>query len=238
MKSLSQLISKNRRYKNIEKFNRLWREKRLRTPLLVFIGGYAGVGKSTVANVVAKNVAHVSFYPTGFARASAQTYIKKKDNPALYMNTFRLHEFIDKNASKSELKRECVKLFKKQRESVILVLNNCVKFIASEHQNTIVDGNHVCPELVDKVNKNNPGVIIYEFYLKVSDPVTHFKMMQGPTHSRVLTDEDFENARILHDFLVKEAIDNNKDVYEYNVSPEKILSGLDSMLEGVVERYT
>ena len=237
MKRLTNLVSKTRKYRNIEKFNKLWREKRIRTPLLVFIGGYAGVGKSTVANVIAKNIPHVSFYPTGFARASAQTFTKKKDNPALYMNTFRLHEFINKNLNKSEFKRECVRLFKNQRDAVTSVLTNCVKFIASEHQNTIIDGNHVCPNLVDKINKDNPGVILFEFYLKVSDPKVHFQMMQGPTHSRVLTEKDFENARILHDFLVGEAEGKGRMVYEYDVASDEILGSLDSMLEGVVERY-
>lgn len=225
------------KYPNIEKFNRLWLEKRIRTPLVVFIGGYAGVGKSTVAEQIAKRVKFMSFYPTGFARASAQAFTSKKKNPALYMNTFRLHEFIDNDVSESGFRKECVNLFKMQRNSVVAVLKNCINFIAAEHQNTIIDGNHVCPDLCDALEKNNPGILSFEFYMKVSNPEEHYKMLQGPTHSRVLTEEDFRNARVLHDFLVKEAESKGKDVYEYNVAVEKILKGLDKMLEGVVERY-
>lgn len=225
----SERIGKNP-YPNIERFNTLWNERRITTPLVIMVGGYAGVGKSTLAYAVGKQVNNISFYATGFARAAAQTFIAPDENAALYKSTFSLHELTYGEVDE----RKIVELFKRQRDPVTKILVRSINFVAEEHQHTIIDGNHVSPDLSAEISRNNPGIIPIEVYLSVTDPETHRKMMEGPTHSRKISDVDFETARILHDFIVSEARENEKSVLEYSAGIRGTLVMIDKRLEEIV----
>lgn len=220
----------NHQYQYITRFNQLWKDKKITKPLVILVGGYAGVGKSTLACAVSKFVNDFGFFATGFARAAAQTFISIEQNPALYKSTFKLHELLKKNEDENQV----IELFKQQRAPITETLVKSLNFIANEKQHTIIDGNHVSPDLSRHIKNNNPGIIPIEVYLSVTDQVVHRQMMQGSTHNRTISDLDFKTARILHDFLVTEAKQNQKHVYEFSEGIVQTIRIIDQELGKII----
>lgn len=223
---------KAHQYRNIERFNQLWSEKLIVTPLVIMVGGYAGTGKSTLVEYLKKHVNYLSSFATGFARAAAQTFITREQNPALYESTFKLHELCDDPNEKTQI----WKRFIEQRTPIENVLSSCGMFIAGEHQNTVIDGNHVSPSLASKIAAQC-DVIPIDIYLKVTNPSTHFTMMCGPTHSRTLSEQDFNTARILHDGIILEAELYCKPIFEWTDSIDGTLSVIDESLASIVAQF-
>ena len=219
-------------YKHIEVFNEIWQQKRIRTPLLILIGGYAGTGKSTVARAIIEEVNYTSVLATGFIRSFVQSIHKPENEPALSMNTYDLHRL----NSNSDNPGEIIEAFKRQRYLVAEGIENAAKFVVTEHQHTIVDGNHVSPDCAERVAKLD-GLIPISFYVKVSDADTHRQMISGPTHSRILDDGQFRTARILHDFMVREVEDQNFPIFEYNEASSRALEMIDQALVPIVSPY-
>lgn len=223
---------KAHQYHNIERFNQLWSEKAIVTPLVIMVGGYAGTGKSTLVEDIKKQVNYLSSFATGFARAAAQTFITREQNPALYESTFKLHKLCDDPNNKSQIWTR----FIEQRTPIERVLSSCGTFIAGEHQHTVLDGNHVSPSLAEKI-ASLCDVIPIDVYLKVTDPSTHLAMMCGPTHSRALSEQDFMTARVLHDGIVLEAEHYNKPVFEWTESIGGTLNVIDKSLAPIVAMF-
>jgi hypothetical protein len=61
-------------------------------------------------------------------------------------------------------------------------------------------------------------------------------MMQGPTHSRSISDKQFETARLLHDYTVRDAEEANRAVFEY-YETRKMLEYVDSILAPIVGQF-
>lgn len=219
-------IENSSNYRGIDLFNELWRKKEIVRPLLIMVGGYAGTGKSTLIEGLRARIDYLNPYATGFARAAAQCFISKERNPALYESTFKLHSILRGAFSEDEI----WSLFLQQRTPVENILCNCASFIASEHQHTAIDGNHISPNLLQRVASSGAEVHPVYLCLKVSDPAKHMEMMQGPTHSRQLSGMDCVTARVIHDRMIAEASHAGFEVFEYNQALEKSLKYIDDML--------
>ena len=59
-------------------------------------------------------------------------------------------------------------------------------------------------------------------------------MMQGSTHNRTISDLDFKTDRILHDFLVTEAKQNQKHVYEFSEGIVQTIRIIDQELGKII----
>lgn len=184
-----------------KEFNNLWEQGKVKTPLIILIGGYAGTGKSTLASAIMSKIDHLNSFPTGLIRAALRDYITEESNPYLYTHTYDLHTISD-NIKDAYLK---------QCTPILNAINQSIDFANSEKQMYIFDGNHIFPGKM----RNYQNVV--EFYLKVSDPDQHKKMMSGPTHNRIITREQFKTARELHNYIIEEAEKYNKPVFEYNL---------------------
>ena len=218
-------------YKHIQKYNKLWEKAQISWPVVVMIGGYAGTGKSTLAQIISRALNYLNIIPTGILRALVKDYISAQDNPALYYHTYDLHQLIPQKF-RGKADREIRRLFLNQVKPLTRGLTNLMNFAASEKQHYLIEGNHIFPGFWEK----NEQVIQIEFYLKVSEPHQHRLMLGGPTHNRDLNEEQFQTGRILHDFIVNEAESQNKYVYEYNQAEGLALRLIDETLKSALFR--
>lgn len=225
----------------------------LATPLIILIGGYAGTGKSTVANNIRQLIPNINVVATGIARSTAQAYLNEEENPYLYAHTYELDTVTvpsGKRMMESLIGRFDKKILEiaaqndddslTLKEKYLLQINavqkgllKAVDFAATECQHWVLDGNHVFPGLTNRDEKA-PAVVIAEWYMKVTDPTVHHKMLGGKTHKRNLTSGQFDNARVLHDFTVQAAELTNKNIFEYTVNPVAYLS----LIEKAVKEAT
>lgn len=220
---------------HISEYLQLWEERRITTPLLFLIGGYAGVGKSTLAEKIMGRISHITIIPSGILRADVQARTSKSDAPELFKSTFDLHTLLPTATTEKERSSGVIDLFKKQRSEVMQNFPTITGFAASEHQHLIFDGNHLSPDCT--ACTIGGGVIPIEIYLKVTDPDTHYTMISGPTHNRPnLTMEQWKTARTLHDFIVSEAELAGKPVFEWNEAHEKTLFLIDTTVQRFLDQ--
>lgn len=194
---------------SILQYNMAWEQKEITIPLVILIGGYAGTGKSTLANSIIKQLPFMNNFPTGIIRATLRDYITAKENPFLYCHTYDLHE------KEGDVRDHYIE----QCKPIIEAINQSIEFVNSEKQMILFDGNHILPGTMNPKKFTN----VIEIYLKVSDPEKHLKMLSGPTHNREITEKQFETARILHDFIVQEAEKFEKPLFEFNQCEEGVL---------------
>jgi len=135
--------------------------------------------------------------------------------------------------SEESSRNQVAELYEKQVAPISSSINQIIDFSSTEKQHWIIDGNHVLPKYI----KWDDRVILFEFYLQVTDASTHRKLLGGPTHNRTLDNEQFHTARKLHDYTVAKVTEANKLLYEYNLATKEVLSLVDQTLSSYLEKY-
>jgi 2-phosphoglycerate kinase len=188
----------------IEAYNIAWEEGRIKTPLVILIGGYAGTGKSTLALLICNYLRYMNVLPTGVIRSILK--VTDQRNPYLNYHTYDFHKLTP--TLDPVIIEEA---YKTQYTPVAGAIQKIIEFAASEKQHYIIDGNHVFPSNDYTVSDE---CILIEFYLKVSDENTHRNMIGGPTHNRELNEVQFRTGRILQDSIIQAAAQYRKEIFE------------------------
>ncbi|PIV07571.1 hypothetical protein COS53_01710 [Candidatus Shapirobacteria bacterium CG03_land_8_20_14_0_80_35_14] len=184
-------------------FNQLWAEKKIKTPLFIFIGGYCGTGKSTLAKALQLKISESTIVPTGIVRATCKPFLK--DMGEVYgCHTFGLYKF-------SQNDQELFSNYKKQSTILQEPIKELCEFVKSEMQNIIIDGNHVFPELVDFIDTKWK----IDVYMKTTDEDQLIKNMTDITHPRILNETQIITAKKLHQMTV-DNIEGKRSLFEYN----------------------
>lgn len=197
----------------LARFNQRWLEGKVTTPLVLIIGGAAGVGKSTLAAQLLADIPHATVVSTSTLRAAARVFIAEAENPALYQHTFDLGNTRD---------------FLAQAAPISRIVNQMVAFLESEKQHTAIEGSNLVPGSFQA----HAGVILVEIYLKVSDAAQHARMLGGPTHNRQLSAAQIENCRMVQEFVVERAHKLRKPVMEYAEAHERALALIEQAIAG------
>jgi 2-phosphoglycerate kinase len=209
---------------SFQKFNQLWIQKKIRTPLFVFIGGYCGTGKSTLARALQKKIVESTIVPTGVVRAVCKPFLKNMGD--IYTcHTYQLGQFSQNDV-------ELFANYKKQSSILSELIKELCNFAVSEMQNLIIEGNHIFPELVDAIEAN----LKVDVYMKTSDELQLIKNMTDIAHPRVMNEVELETAKKLHRMTVAE-ISQSKNMFEYNqqsLALKYVESELDVLLENIV----
>lgn len=153
-------------------------------PVILFIGGTAGVGKTTIGKSVSEkyNIAHRM--GTGFIREIVRNRIKKDENPALFTYTFRSNNPVKTIHSQAKI----------LRKDILGIIARAKK----EGTSIIIEGNHLLPELYSGISGTK--LIL----LKVSAKKKHIQMLNGKTHAkRKIGEKDIQNIRKIQEYLIK-----------------------------------
>jgi len=181
----------------------LWAEKKIKIPLFIFIGGYCGTGKSTLAKALQLKISESTIVPTGIVRATCKPFLK--DMGEVYgCHTFGLYKF-------SQNDQELFSNYKKQSTILQEPIKELCEFVKSEMQNIIIDGNHVFPELVDFIDTKWK----IDVYMKTTDEDQLIKNMTDITHPRILNETQIITAKKLHQMTV-DNIEGKRSLFEYN----------------------
>lgn len=190
---------------SFQKFNQLWIQKKIKTPLFIFIGGYCGTGKSTLAKALQKKIVESTIVPTGVVRAVCKPFLKSMGD-VYVCHTYQLGQF-------SQDDTELFANYKKQSSILNEHIKELCNFATSEMQNLIIEGNHIFPKLVNAIETS----LKVDVYMKTSDELQLIKNMTDITHPRVMNKAEIETAKKLHRMTVAE-ISQSKNMFEYNQS--------------------
>jgi len=199
--------------KGFNLYNQLWLNHKIKKPIVIFIGGYCGTGKSTFAKEVKNNLTESIVIPTGIIRSISMSFIKTN---LINLHTYDLYQL-------TRDPKNIFKLYKKQVKLLYQPLKHIADFAQTEMQNYIIEGNHVFPDFFKKFKEDN----YISVFFKCSDEIQFIKNLSGDNHPRMLNQDQITTAKMLNQKTIDEIIENHKEMFEY-YEIEKAIKFIDS----------
>jgi 2-phosphoglycerate kinase len=182
-----------------------------KVPKVIMIGGAPGTGKTTVAINVAKILKIDQILQTDLLRDVMWLYESEKDNPMLFTVTHECWKFLGKKSRKNVI-RGALLHAETLHEKIIRIVRKSLK----DGRSIIVEGAHVTPALIKKINPASGRM--YGFILLVKNMKKHLKFFDLKNEERAISYnkwyENFREIRTIQSYLAKTAGENGFYVIE------------------------
>ena len=199
----------------------------MREPYVILIGSASGIGKSTIAAELAKQLHIKHLIESDFIRAVVRGIIGKEYAPALHSSSYDAYNHL-RNKSRYEDYNELVSSgFDEHASYVIPALEKIIQRAITDYDDIIIEGVHLVPGLID-TDQFREYANIY-FFILSSDEESHKerfvkRAIQIQRGGKQL--DFFKENRIIHNHLLRQAEKNDVDV----IKAESIDKTLDSIL--------
>jgi len=193
----------------------------LRKPYVILIGSASGIGKSTIASELAKELGIKHLIETDFIREIVRGIIGPDYAPALHKSSFDAYVTIkDKHRFDGNSSGLISAGFEEHASFVIPAIEKVIKRAVEDYDDVVIEGVHLVPGFLD-IKKYKDEASIH-FFVLTADEEMHkerfvkraMKIKRGGKHL-----EYFKENRIINDYLVKQAIEHHIPVI-YNLDIE------------------
>ena len=202
----------------------------MRKPYVILIGSASGIGKSTIAAELAKQLKIKHLIESDFIRAVVRGIIGKEYAPALHSSSYDAYKQL-RNKNRYESYDELVSAgFDEHASYVIPALEKIIQRAITDYDDIIIEGVHLVPGLID-TEQFEEYANIYFFVLS-SDEESHkerFVKRAVQIHRGGKQLDFFKENRIIHDHLLKQAQKNNVEV----INTETIEKSIDKILSTI-----
>jgi len=179
----------------------------LNKPLVVLMGGSTGVGKSTIATMLANRLSIVRIVSTDAIREVMRAFFSRELMPTIHTSSFDadtalihpLPPHVD----------PVVAGFREQSLSVLVGVRAIIKRALNEGTHIIIEGAHIVPGFI--APEKFPDAFIVPLVIKVSDERlhrSHFYIREVETQGTrpfMRYVQHFENIRKIQDYIVQMA---------------------------------
>jgi 2-phosphoglycerate kinase len=186
------------------RFRQWWRLGSLDRPLVVLLGGVTGVGKSTIATLLANRLGITRVMATDQVRQVVRAFFSREFMPAVHHSSFD----VAKQSSIAEGNGDAtVEGFLRQVEDIAPGIDALVERAVSEGTRIVIEGVHVLPDVPSAGLRER--AITVQALLAVRDEQAHrahfyMRGLQVPRPpERYL--EAFDRIRMLQDYLIERA---------------------------------
>lgn len=212
-------------------------------PIVVLIGGTAGVGKSEFASELAYRLGVPRVVSTDSVRQALRSLISAELSPVLHESSYSawMAELLpEERVSARPKRRAVIRGFQAQ----VMQLGPAMRAIAernvTEATSVVIEGIHIVPGV-----SHGPveGAIVVEFMLTVPDEHVHevrFEQREGRTGSRRPKGpyvEHFEEIRMLQQWLVRRAQDDEVPVLDVTDLDDAADRAVEIVLDAVLVAY-
>jgi len=187
----------------------LGREK-LRKPYVILIGSASGIGKSTIASELAKELGIKHLIETDFIRAIVRGIIGPDYAPSLHKSSFDAYTTLrDKERFDGDSDSLIEAGFEDHASFVIPAIERVIRRAVDDFDDVVIEGVHLVPGFVNIEKFKNDASI--HFFILTADKEIHkerfvkraMKIKRGGKHL-----EYFKENRIINDYLVKSAVEH------------------------------
>jgi len=193
----------------------------LRKPYVILIGSASGIGKSTVASELARELSIKHLIETDFIREIVRGIIGPDYAPALHKSSFDAYTTLrDKDRFRNNNIDSLICAgFEEHASFVIPAIEKVIERAVADSDDVVIEGVHLLPGLID-TEKFRENSSIHFFVLSADENVHRerfvkraMEVKRGGKHL-----EYFRENRVIHDYLVKTArehdvpVINNEDM--------------------------
>ena len=185
----------------------------MRKPYVILIGSASGIGKSTIASELAKQLNIKHLIESDFIRAVVRGIIGKEYAPALHSSSYDAYKNL-RNRANFESYEDLVSAgFDEHASYVIPGLEKIIQRAITDYDDIIIEGVHLVPGLID-IEQFKDYAEIYFFVLS-SDEESHkerFVKRAIQIHRGGKQLDFFTENRIIHNHLLHKAEINNVSI--------------------------
>lgn len=186
----------------------------MRKPYVILIGSASGIGKSTIASELAKELEIKHLIETDFIREIVRGIIGPEYAPALHKSSFDAYTAIrDKDRFEGNSDGLISAGFEEHASFVIPAIEKVIQRAVEDFDDVVIEGVHLVPGLID-IDKFKEDASIHFFVLSADEEVHKerfvkraMKIKRGGKHL-----EYFKENRVIHDYLAKMAIEHEVPV--------------------------
>ncbi|HEY2601922.1 MAG TPA: ATP cone domain-containing protein [Thermoleophilaceae bacterium] len=219
----------------VRRFHEWQRLDRLDRPLVVLLAGSTGVGKSTLATMLAARLGITRVIATDVIRQVLRAFFSREFMPAVHYSAFEAGQAIELVLDPRE--DPDIVGFARQAESIATGVEAIIERACLERTPMVLEGIHLVPGMLR--DELHDRCIAVEAVLSVSDEElhrSHFAMRGGHRPAERYLSR-FEQIRKLQDYLVGEARERGVAVIE-NESVDRALPRLMDLVLDSVSRVS
>jgi 2-phosphoglycerate kinase len=199
----------------------------MRKPYVILIGSASGIGKSTIAAELAKNLNIKHLIESDFIRAVVRGIIGKEYAPALHSSSYDAYKNL-RNKNRFDNYDDLVSAgFDEHASYVIPGLEKIIQRAITDYDDIVIEGVHLVPGLINTEQFEDYANIY--FFILSSDEESHkerFVKRAVQIHRGGKQLDFFRENRIIHNHLLKQAEANNVHV----IKTESIETTLEKIL--------
>jgi hypothetical protein len=207
-------------------------ESDMRKPYVILIGSASGIGKSTIAAELARNLGIKHLIESDFIRAVVRGIIGKEYAPALHSSSYDAYKHI-RNKERYASYEDLVSAgFDDHASYVIPALEKIIQRAITDYDDIIIEGVHLVPGLINLEQFEDYANV--HFFILSSDEESHkerFVKRAVQIHRGGKQLDFFRENRIIHDHLLNQAQANGVHV----IHSETIEKTLDKIL-GIINK--
>ncbi|MHA1911467.1 MAG: hypothetical protein ACTSYA_07210 [Candidatus Kariarchaeaceae archaeon] len=190
-------------------------EENALNPLIILIGGTPGIGKSTLANLVARRFKATNLLGTDILREILRGIISTSLMPALHFSSFESSQFLSGHLLTRQ--NPIIVGFEQQVTKVMVAIESVISHQLHLPDVSIIEGVHLVPTLISPELLNNPRVIF--MMLSLDNEQKHLGRLKRrarshPSRNSERLIELFDNIRVINSYLLEKAKEANIPVID------------------------
>ncbi|AXV38182.1 MAG: hypothetical protein CIT01_08225 [Methanobacterium sp. BRmetb2] len=186
----------------------------MRKPYIILIGSASGIGKSTIASELARELGIKHLIETDFIREIVRGIIGPEYAPALHKSSYDAYTTLRNKERYNHDEESLINAgFEEHASFVIPAIEKVIKRAVDDFDDVVIEGVHLVPGLLN-FEKFKKDASIHFFILSADEEVHKerfvkraMKIKRGGKHL-----EYFKENRTIHDYLVEQALDNGVPV--------------------------
>jgi uncharacterized protein len=215
----------------------------LRKPYVILIGSASGIGKSTIASELAKELGIKHLIETDFIREIVRGIIGPDYAPALHKSSFDAYVTLkDKQRYEGNTTSLISAGFEEHASFVIPAIEKVIKRAVDDYDDLVIEGVHLVPGFLD-IEKFKEDANIHFFVLTADEDVHKerfvkraMKIKRGGKHL-----EYFKENRIINNYLVKQALEHRIPVINnlgINETKKRMLTLIKEICKELIFRHS
>lgn len=216
--------------------------RRPHRPIVLLIGGAPGVGKSTLAAELGYRLGISRIVSSDSIRQALRSLISAELSPALHASSFsawRAELLPGEGDFAKPRRKRVIRGFQRQVQQLSTALQAIMRRNIDEYVSSVMEGIHLVPGFMPLEQFRDATVI--ELVVAVRDKDTHynhFNVRDMQTHhhrSREAYFENFDEIRIIHDFIVQRAEEENVPVIDASDFDQAVDQAIEIVLNTMLD---